>query len=251
MRNHHVHGGLLQRGQLVQLSPECTSYCDGIGSCDPCTCTMTTTVCAVGGTNECCVAGCNPVLGCGTNAGSCDGTDECTDPTTLVTAKSCLGCGANLANGVCANGTSHVCDSSAMCDVVTCDTDTYYCTNFGGTWEWRLGNNQCNDGNPCTYGDYCDSGTCSGTSISCIDDDCIDRSCNGTNTCTEVDLPVTTVCDTTDCSADYCNAGDWYDYPGHVHQLLRRRGRLRVLQLHGHADFMRCGPDKRVLPASV
>lgn len=43
----------------------------------------------------------------------------------------------------------------------------------------------CSDGNPCTYGDACSGASCVGTPVDCTSDTCVDRSCNGTSSCTE------------------------------------------------------------------
>jgi hypothetical protein len=86
--------------------------------------------------------------------------------TTLSTGLSCLGCGANNANGVCGNGTNYTCNAANDCDVVSCGGSVYFCTNAGGIWEWRL-SSVCDDGDLCTFGDICGGGTCSGTMIAC------------------------------------------------------------------------------------
>jgi hypothetical protein len=70
----------------------------------------------------------------------------------------------------------------------------FRCTNLGGIWQWRLGTG-CDDGNPCSYGDACNgSDVCTGAAITCADEACIDRECNGTSSCT-VTYPSGSTCD--------------------------------------------------------
>jgi hypothetical protein len=52
----------------------------------------------------------------------------------------------------------------------------------------------CNDGDACTYNDQCMKGACGGTAITCTDDQCNTKTCNGTSTCT-VTPKTGTACD--------------------------------------------------------
>jgi hypothetical protein len=174
----------------------CTSYCSGDGACNTCTCTATSTTCAVGSTNVCCSATCDPGSGCATTAGSCAGADACADANTLYYAKTCAGCGLNGANGACGGGATAVCNETThtLCQKVTCGGSVYRCTNLVGIWQWRLGTG-CDDSNACSYGDACNvSDVCDGTDITCVDSLCVDRDCNGTSNCT-VTTPSGNACD--------------------------------------------------------
>src|SRR5262249_41276812 len=69
----------------------------------------------------------------------------------------------------------------------------------------------CDDGNACTYSDGCAAGACVGTPITCTDDQCNHRSCNGTASCTVIPLPNGAACDDgngcTQPGADTCQSG--------------------------------------------
>jgi hypothetical protein len=188
----------------------CANTCDGEGSCGDCTCTPTNgTACAPGDVDECCVAQCEDAVGCSTLNGTC--ADVCTGAV-LTTGRICSGCGANLANGSCGAGTPVICDEPLACQELSCGGTVYTCTNAGGTWGWRTGA-ACDDGDQCTYNDFCAGGTCQGTAVLCPSTACMTRSCNGTSVCTEIPKSSSTVCGTTTCPGDYCDGLDLYDYP--------------------------------------
>lgn len=151
--------------------------CDGAGSCRG----EVPSTCGPGAGNECCVGTCSDGAGCATAAGSC--ADVCT-ASSLTIGRSCAGCGAAGASGVCGGGGSHRCDAEehSPCQELTCGGVRYYCTNAGGSWAWRAGG-ACDDGNACTYDDRCGGGSCGGTTVTCNDTTCADRECNGTATC--------------------------------------------------------------------
>src|SRR5512144_1991802 len=62
----------------------------------------------------------------------------------------------------------------------------YVCDVESGSWEetYSPAGTACSV-NPCTYGSRCDgAGTCTGgTTISCVSDQCVTRTCNGTSAC--------------------------------------------------------------------
>jgi hypothetical protein len=91
---------------------------------------------------------------------------------------------------------------------VTCGGATYYCTNQGGTVRWRAGDSRCDDANLCTYNDVCSGTTCAGTSLLCTPTPpCINRTCNGTTSCTVTYNPGVTCNDGDPCtSGETCNA---------------------------------------------
>ncbi|MBN1947999.1 MAG: DUF1566 domain-containing protein [Bradymonadales bacterium] len=220
----------------------CTRYCDGEGGCDSCSCTASSTTCTVGNANQCCTASCDSSTGCATVAGSCE--DQC-GVSTLVVERSCSGCGDNGAEGSCSSGSTKTCDAahfcqtqlcggtsylctnvggswqwhatmacdqSQSCATLACGATTYYCTNLGGSWQWR-DSAACDDTELCTYGDLCSSSVCQGTPITCTSTDCMTRSCNGTDSCTETPLSGETPCGTNDCDPDYCDTDVFFDYP--------------------------------------
>ena len=93
-----------------------------------------------------------------------------------------------------------VCTALDQCHVAgVCIPATGLCTNPIAT-----NGTTCDDGQLCTYGDVCTNGTCGGTAITCTDDQCNTRACNGTNACT-----VTPVTDGTTCNdGDACSQTD-------------------------------------------
>jgi hypothetical protein len=197
-------------GSHWQNPAECVNYCDGAGACGGCGCVPSAeTVCAPGGADECCEAGCDAVAGCFTVAGSC--ADVCTAET-LTLDRACEGCGANLAEGACNAGTSYACDAEHLCAELACGGIVYVCTNAGGTWEWRE-DAACDDGDLCTYEDACAGGVCQGTGIDCVSTACLARACDGTSACVETPQPETQSCGTTACPANECDVLDFYEYP--------------------------------------
>ncbi|MBN1945942.1 MAG: DUF1566 domain-containing protein [Bradymonadales bacterium] len=159
-------------GTHYDYPPSCARYCDGAGSCETCSCTALATTCAVGGSNQCCIATCDSLDGCATEeAGSCE--DLC-GTTSLTIGRSCTGCGDNLADGTCGGGDTYPCDVSHSCESHPCGGTTYYCTDFGGSWEWQssaaCGSTSCED-------DYCDDNVFHDYPESCT------RNCDGAGTC--------------------------------------------------------------------
>ena len=126
-------------------------------------CVTSPALCAPGPGNECCTATCDAVAGCATSPGSCDGTDECTDPNRLTIGRTCTGCGPANAAGICGGETVAVCNAEQgrLCEEVACGGATYVCTNVGGVWQWRA-SSPCDDGDACTTGDACRGGVCGG-----------------------------------------------------------------------------------------
>jgi hypothetical protein len=189
---------------------QCTRTCDGLGECDDCVCTPSSSTCTAGG---CCQAACTPATGCSTTAGTCGGGESC-GANVITVASFCTGCGPAGATGTCGGGGTFTCDGTthSLCQGVSCGGQTWHCTQLGGVWQWRT-STACDDGDLCTHGDVCGGGTCSGTGISCTTTDCMTRSCNGTATCTETPKSALTECGSTACGGDYCLSGVFYDYP--------------------------------------
>lgn len=189
---------------------ECTAHCDGEGSCTTCTCESLDTTCGVGDGNECCVAECADATGCYTVPGTCGAADVC-GSNVLDIASACEGCGDAGAAGTCGGALLLECNATShtLCLAATCGGVTYYCTDFGGSWQWRAGDPRCDDGDDCTYSDACGGGSCVGTTINCDDTQCMTRSCNGTEACTEVPLTGTQCND-----GDLCTHGETCDASG-------------------------------------
>lgn len=175
--------------------------CDGAGTCRG----EVPGTCGPGAGNECCVGTCTDGAGCGTAAAPCG--DVC-GASELTIGRSCSGCGAAGAVGVCSGGGTHVCNERDHdeCRELTCGGVRYWCTNDGGSWAWRPAGT-CDDGNDCTYDDRCGGGTCGGTAVDCTDTVCADRECNGTATCDVIPNPGASCEDGDLCTyGDTCNA---------------------------------------------
>ncbi|MDD5306209.1 MAG: integrin alpha [Deltaproteobacteria bacterium] len=182
----------------------CERACDGAGACAGCECQPMTDACSASG---CCQPVCVNATGCATVAGTC--ADACGGPVMTV-ARTCSGCGADGAAGAC-SGADHACDALVECEARSCGGHMYYCTNVGGIWSWRQGL-ECDDGEPCTYGDRCSGDVCQGTSITCQSDACMARSCDGTASCAETPKPDTTSCGEQPCPTGGCSSGSWAAY---------------------------------------
>ncbi len=135
--------------------------CNGLEGCNP-----TTGLCSVGvppvcdDGNLCTFDTCLPSTGC-MHVSTCDDSDACNgpeecDPTTGA-------CGPALAPLDCNDGND-------------CTTDS--CDPVDGC-QWTTNTNFCNDTDPCTLGDVCQSGLCRGAPIVCSDNNV----CNGVETC--------------------------------------------------------------------
>ena len=112
---------------------------------------------------------------------ACDGTATCKATPRVGAACSdnnpCTYGETCSTDGACAGGTTVVCQDD-VCVKRTCNgTPTCAVTPKTGSG--------CDDNNPCTYGETCGAtGQCGGgVPISCQDDACNTRTCNGTPTC--------------------------------------------------------------------
>jgi hypothetical protein len=170
---------------FVDLAATCDTSCDGAGGCSDCVCEERREVCART-TSSCCAPACDAARGCVTVTGGCGGTDACGDPNRLTVAGVCQGCGPAEADGVCAGAGTFVCDNATHtpCEQVSCGGVVYTCSNQGGSWAWST-SASCDDGNACTHDDRCAAGTCAGAAVTCTSTDCVQRTCNGTASCTE------------------------------------------------------------------
>lgn len=117
---------------------------------------------------------------------SCDDGDACTWADACV-AGTCSGQSVSCSADTC---TDRVCNGTATCTEIP-----------------RTGQS-CDDGDPCTWGDACTaSGTCQGNTITCTGDTCVNRTCNGTASCTETPRTGQTCDDGNPCTwGDACTA---------------------------------------------
>jgi cysteine-rich repeat protein len=133
---------------------------------------------------------CDPATGACTNPTKADFAD-CDDNDPCTYADRC-------SQGTCV-GKRHSCDSDA-CNLRACNgTESCTITPQPG--------NACDDHQDCTFGDTCDdAGACVGTAITCSDDACNTRACNGTSSCAVTPLSGV-ACD----DGDLCTVGDTCD----------------------------------------
>jgi hypothetical protein len=119
--------------------------------------------------DQCSDAGiCNPTTGSCTKVPKPDGT-SCNDGDACTRADSCRG-------GQCAGGEPVVCAAADQCHTQgTCDPSTGICSNPA-----KDDGTACDDKNPCTLGETCHEGTCSGaTPVTCVAAD----ECHRAGTC--------------------------------------------------------------------
>ena len=192
----------------------CTDdICDGSGICDhafnsnPC---ADTDPCTYGGkcTQGKCVS--QPVIcrddACNTRI--CNGTATC-----KVTPKTGVAC--NDGN-LCTYG--EVCDSTGTCSggrPIVCKDDQCSSQVCNGTSMCTItpkSGQACEDGNPCTHDDSCDSaGHCRpGVGIVCVDDACNTRVCDGSATCKAIPKSMGGACN----DGNACTFGETCDGAG-------------------------------------
>ena len=192
--------------------------CTNAGTCMVGMCMGTTPV-NCGDGNACTADSCNPATGCGHAAISCDDGDPCTadscDP-----ASGCLhsaapdGTACNDADfctqtdtcrsGTCVGANPVVCPASDQCHVAgTCDPAAGVCSNPAAT-----DGTACDDHDPCTQTDACQSGAClGGNPVVCTaSDQChVAGWCRmDTGQCTNPAAPDGTGCN----DGLFCNGGD-------------------------------------------
>ena len=127
---------------------------------------------------------CEPGMpGCSVPA--CTIASEC-DPATVACVRAAcreLHCVLEPVAGVC--GAGEWCDPAVGCAPLPTDGGTGFDGGRpDGGPDAPTCTTPCDDDDLCTYDDCMVSGNCVGTEISCEDDECLDRRCNGTSTCT-------------------------------------------------------------------
>jgi hypothetical protein len=211
---------------------EAVDACHDPGKCDPATGQCTTPAkadgtscedqdqdpCTVG---DVCVSGkcrgtpfvCKALTDCHTPGVCIPATGECTNPPKANGSACDDGSACTQQDGcvfgVCEGASSVICEAQDGChDSGICDPDTGTCSNPA-----KADGAACDDGDPCTRADACQSGACaSGTPVSCSPvDDCHDSgTCDSaTGECTNPPKADGAACDDGNpCSTlDACRAG--------------------------------------------
>jgi hypothetical protein len=150
---------------------------NGTACTDNNACTQTDT-CQAGACTGANPVVCTPLDQCHI-AGVCDtGTGTCTNPaapngTTCTDNNACTQTDTCQA-GACTGANPVVCTPLDQCHVAgVCDTGTGLCSNPAAP-----DGTACNDGDPCTHSDACQSGVCIGSHEDICN--CLDDNCNGT-----------------------------------------------------------------------
>jgi len=177
-------------GTCQQATGNCTNpnKPDGTNCDDADLCTQTDT-CQSGTCTGSNPIVCTPLDQCH-NAGTCQqATGNCTDPnkpdgTNCDDSNLCTQTDT-CQTGICTGSNPVVCTPLDQChNAGTCQQATGNCTN-----PQKPEGSACSDGEPCSFPDSCQSGTCTGTPYSCDDNSpCTSDSCNGDGTCTFTDL---------------------------------------------------------------
>jgi cysteine-rich repeat protein len=140
--------------------------------------------------NGCTNDTCNPLVGCKHT----NNTEQCNDQDPCTSTDQCIG-------GSCIGTGAADCNDDNPCTTDFCDPMAG-CTHIPAT-------SSCDDGNPCSWGDKCQAGSCiGGQAVTCDDGNvCTDDSCSPDQGC--VHTPNKFQCDdlnacTTD---DHCDSG--------------------------------------------
>ena len=175
--------------------------CTTVDKCDAGVCKGTTAP-SCDDNNACTNDGCDAALGCThvNNAGTCEDGDLCTT-------------GDNCVDGICKAGPAVVCaDDGNACTAELCKPDS-------GCGYYALTGPSCNDKNPCTTGETCANGTCTGGApVTCADDGnpCTVETCDPASGCKSTPAQDGTACADADlCTLqDSCLAGACISGPG-------------------------------------
>ena len=146
--------------------------------------------------NPCTTDVCQPQQGCThlQNTGPCTDGDACTAPDVCQ-------------KGACVAGKPIACDDGSVCTTDSCNPGSSGKTGNGCVHTKLTG--ACDDNNPCTTGDVCGAGVCSGVGKTCDDGlACTKDSCSLTAGCTHDALSGTACDDGNPCTTgDVCQAG--------------------------------------------
>jgi MYXO-CTERM domain-containing protein len=138
---------------------------------------------------------CDPKTGMCTNAPKADGT-PCDDGNACTQSDTCMA-------GACTPGAPVACSAMDQChDVGLCDPTTGMCSNPN-----KMDGAACDDGDPCTQTDTCQSGACHGTAVTCtaLDECHLAGTCDPQGgTCSNPSAPDGTPCKGGTCTAGVC-----------------------------------------------
>ncbi len=144
--------------------------------------------CTCSDVNECC-DGCQPIAeGMACNDGvACTDTDRCQSGV----------CSGDIGDGWCLIDDECVEDSADSPENFCRFCDAAYSQN-----QWRNKPNGigCDDDDLCTHSDVCTAGECTGEVIVCESTACLERACNGSDSCTETAINEGGFCD----DGDFC-----------------------------------------------
>ena len=159
---------------------------------------------------------CNASAGCGHTPVACSDGDSCTQDTCSKT----IGCvylpldgspcddgnactSADLCtSGKCSPGQEKACPSANACVVPKCEPASGACLAVN-----VADGSGCDDGNPCSASDACQTGVCTGKDNPCDDaNPCTFDGCSGGN-CQHIAAPGPCDLDGSKCSADACDNG--------------------------------------------
>lgn len=198
-------------GRFCTVNDICSGgTCDGDDRC-PEQCDEENDQCVECLTVNDCVDDANPCTDLACVSGACQFTNNtaaCDDGDICTTNDSCSGgvCGgSNACPGQICNPSNGNCVNCLIADDCTDDSDV--CTDkacIDGSCQQINNSASCDDGDPCTEGDVCDSGTCAGAPIECDDGNV----CNGLETCVGGSCQAGTplVCDDDNvCTQDSCH----------------------------------------------
>ncbi|MBL6975654.1 MAG: hypothetical protein ISR64_07990 [Deltaproteobacteria bacterium] len=184
------------------------SLCTLDDACDEGQCKGSPLVCDDG--NLCTDDDCNPLTGCvytnNTDACSdgnfCTENDQCIEGICQGTPKPACECGtdpdcADKEDGDLCNGTLICLNNECVIDndtIVNCEDPegsckSVYCESATGDCiiQNELDGTACEDGNECTFDDYCADGNCVGKPVDCDDDNvCTDDDCDPLAGCTNM-----------------------------------------------------------------
>ncbi|HEX7476759.1 MAG TPA: hypothetical protein VF331_03060 [Polyangiales bacterium] len=182
------------------------------------------TVTACNDSNPCTDDACNPATGgcvSTNNTATCDDGIACTHGDSCsggachpTSASNCGNGSACNSDGECGNGhcVSHICCASACNSPTQCQVAAGATCQGGATCVYanQVNGTTCNDQSVCTASDQCQNGSCTGTTVSCDDQNpCTVDSCNATGGCINNGTGVTITCAPNDnCASNYKCQGD-------------------------------------------
>jgi hypothetical protein len=184
---------------VVESGEDCdeSDYNGTSGSC----CTVNCTFRGAGQTCRPAANQCDVAETCTGSSGKCPADAKQTNGTSCNDGHFCT-VGDICTNGVCGGSPRDCSGRSDQCNTGACSETASQCVSQPKT------NQPCNDGISCTYNDTCNSGgVCTGTSITCTDDECNIHTCNGTSSCAVTPKTNGTLCSGGTCQNGICSPG--------------------------------------------